>query len=72
MVLVRGYLPPGVRKGDHIDIDITVPPRSETTDLEGGWLMPTRLTEMAVLEGRLQTGHDRGMAQGQVLTQRPD
>ena len=30
--------------------------------------MPTRLTEMAVLEGRLQTGHDRAIAQGHLLT----
>jgi len=68
MVLVRGFLPPGVRKGDRIDIEIRTPPRSQTTSLEGGWLMPTRLTEMAVLQGRLQTGHDRAAAQGHVLT----
>ena len=68
MVLVRAYLPPGVRKGDRVDLEVIVPPRSETTDLQGGWLMPTRLTEMAVLEGRLQTGHDRAMAQGYVMT----
>ena len=68
MVFVRAYLPPGVRKGDRVDIDVITPNRSETSSLEGGWMMPTRLTEMAVLEGRLQTGHDRGMAQGYVLT----
>lgn len=68
MVLVRGFLPPGVRKGDRIDLELRVPPHSETASLDGGWLMPTRLTEMAILDGRLRTGHDRAMAQGHVLT----
>ena len=68
MVFVRAFLPPGVQKGDRVDIELRVLPRSETESLEGGWLMPTRLTEMAVLEGRLQTGHDRAIAQGHLLT----
>lgn len=67
MVLVRGFLPPGVRKGDRIDVEVRVPPRSETTSLKGGWLMKTRLKEMAILEGRLRTGHEYAVGQGHVL-----
>lgn len=67
LVLVRGILPPGIRKGDPIDIEVTVPSRSETTSLEGGWLMPTRLREMAVLNNRIATGHELAIAQGRVF-----
>jgi flagellar basal body P-ring protein FlgI len=67
LALVRGYMPPGVRKGDRFDLEIMLPPRSETTSLAHGWLMPTRLKELAVLEGRLHTGHEYATAQGHVL-----
>ncbi|MCA9269034.1 MAG: flagellar basal body P-ring protein FlgI, partial [Planctomycetales bacterium] len=60
-------LPPGVRQGDRVDIEVLVPPQSETTSLQGGWLMPTRLTETAVLDGRVHTGHEYVLAQGHVL-----
>jgi hypothetical protein len=56
-----------VRKGDRFDIEITLPARSETTSLADGWLMQTRLKELAVLEGRLHTGHEYAIAQGHVL-----
>ncbi|MCA9268726.1 MAG: flagellar basal body P-ring protein FlgI, partial [Planctomycetales bacterium] len=67
MVMVRALLPPGVRQGDRVDIEVLVPPQSETTSLQGGWLMPTRLTETAVLDGRVHTGHEYVLAQGHVL-----
>ena len=67
LVLVRGYLPPGVRKGDRLDVEVRVPSRSKTTSLNGGWLMPTRLKEMAVLNSRIASGHELGFAQGHIL-----
>src|SRR5947207_11317820 len=39
MVYVRTFLPPGVQKGDPLDVEVHVPLRSETTSLRGGWLM---------------------------------
>ena len=67
LVLVRGLLAPGVRKGDPIDVEVHVPSRSKTTSLEGGWLMQTRLREMAVLNNRIATGHELARAEGHVL-----
>ncbi|NDC63132.1 MAG: hypothetical protein EBZ59_03910 [Planctomycetia bacterium] len=67
LVWVRGYLPPGVRKGDRFDVHIEVPPDNETTSLAGGWLMETRLAEMAVLGNRIRDGHVLGVAEGPLL-----
>jgi flagellar basal body P-ring protein FlgI len=56
LVLVRTFLPPGVQKGDRIDVEVRVPARSETKSLENGWLMQTRLREVAVLDDSVRTG----------------
>ncbi|MEK6236846.1 MAG: flagellar basal body P-ring protein FlgI, partial [Planctomycetales bacterium] len=45
LVLIRGHIRPGARKGDHFDIEVRVPNRSETTSLRGGWLMRSRLSD---------------------------
>lgn len=67
LVWVHGYLPPGVRKGDRFDIYIEVPPDNDTTSIAGGWLMETRLSEMAVLGNRVRDGHVLGVAEGPLL-----
>jgi flagellar basal body P-ring protein FlgI len=67
LVWVHGYLPPGVRRGDRFDIHVEVPPDCETTSLNNGWLMETRLTEMAVLGSRIRDGHVLGVAEGPLL-----
>jgi len=67
LVWVHGYLPPGVRRGDRFDIHVEVPPDSDTTSLAGGWLMETRLAEMAVLGSRIRDGHVLGVAEGSLL-----
>jgi hypothetical protein len=64
---VHAYLPPGIRKGDRFDIHIEVPADSETTSLAGGWLMETRLTEMAVLGNAVREGRMLAMAEGPLL-----
>jgi hypothetical protein len=67
LVWVHGYLPPGVRKGDRFDVVIEVPPNHDTTSLTGGWLMETRLAEMAVIGNTIRDGHELGIAEGPVL-----
>jgi flagellar basal body P-ring protein FlgI len=67
LVWVHGYLPPGVRRGDRFDIHVEVPPDTDTTNLSGGWLMETRLAEMAVLGSRIRDGHVLGVAEGPLL-----
>jgi flagellar basal body P-ring protein FlgI len=67
MVYVRAYLPPGVQKGDPLDVEVRIPARCETTSLRGGWLMQTRLRQMEVLGGQMLRGNIDGLAQGDVL-----
>ena len=67
LVLVRAILPPGVRKGDPLDIEVRVPSRSKTTALAGGWLLETKLREVAILEQEVHSGHVRAVAEGPVL-----
>jgi hypothetical protein len=39
LVLLQGFIPAGARKGDALDIEITVPRESRTTSLRGGRLV---------------------------------
>lgn len=38
MVVVTAYIPPGARKGDLLDVEVTLPPGSKVTSLQGGYL----------------------------------
>lgn len=67
MVLVRAYLRPGIQKGDHFDVELRVPTRSECTSLRGGWLMETRLRFMAELRNQVREGKTLALAEGAVL-----
>ncbi len=68
-VIVRGFLRPGVQKGDTFDIELRVTDRSETSSLRGGTLLETRLTDSVSLNGRYLEGKVRGLAQGPVLVE---
>ena len=67
IVLVRAFLPPGVQKGDKFDLEVQVPSRSETSSLRAGWLMETRLAELAVLGNQIRDGHVVALGEGPIL-----
>jgi len=67
LVLVRGYIRPGMQIGDPFDIEVRIPSRSETTSLRGGWLMETRLSEHMTLGGAMRSGHLMALAKGPIL-----
>jgi len=67
LVLVRGFLRPGIQKGDHFDVEVRVKDQSETTSLRGGFLLETHLSDLAVIYGKVLNGKDRGVAQGPVM-----
>ncbi len=67
LVLVRGLQRPGIRAGDHFDIEVRTPSKSGTTSLRGGYLLETSLTETAILGDQLRKGHVLGAANGSVL-----
>ncbi|MCA9200036.1 MAG: flagellar basal body P-ring protein FlgI, partial [Planctomycetales bacterium] len=68
IVVVRGIIPPGAQKGDRIDVEVTVPRRSGTTSLEGGWMLQARLLETAYLGNQLRTGRTLAYAEGSIMT----
>jgi hypothetical protein len=45
LVIVAGRIPPGARKNDTFDLEVTLPPGSKTTSLRGGYLQPCLLWE---------------------------
>ncbi len=68
LVIVRAYLPPLIRKGDPFDVEVRLPPGSEATSLNGGWLMETDLAERAIVPGEgVLAGHIFARAKGHVL-----
>ena len=67
LVMVQAILPAGVQKGDHFDVEVRVPSQSETTSLRGGYLLETRLSEMAVLSNQVHHGELLALAQGPVM-----
>jgi flagellar basal body P-ring protein FlgI len=67
LVLLRAFLPPGVQKGETLDVEVSVPGRSETTSLRGGWVMRSRMRKMANLGGATRLGGVDGLAQGDVI-----
>jgi hypothetical protein len=67
LVIVRGFLPAGVEKGDSFDLEVVVPPKSKTTSLRGGFLMRCRLREMRTVDNVTHTGQVAGLAQGAVI-----
>ena len=52
IVLLRGYIPPGTRKGDMIDVEVWVPPNDTTTSLKGGRILETSMHEQVIARGR--------------------
>lgn len=67
MVVLKAFLPPGVRKGDVLDVDVSCPSGSQTTSLKGGWVMQARMRQVEVLGGELRSGSIDGLAEGDVL-----
>jgi hypothetical protein len=69
LVVVRGYLPPGVRKGERFDLEVVVPPGSEVTSLRNGYLMRARMREMRELGNVMRSGHIIALSEGNVLVE---
>lgn len=69
MVIITAYLPSMVTKGQKFDVRVALPPNSESTSLEGGWLLETRLAEEQAVAGKgIKKGHQYAIAHGAILT----
>ncbi|MCA8987791.1 MAG: flagellar basal body P-ring protein FlgI [Planctomycetaceae bacterium] len=68
LVIVRAYLPPLVEPGERFDVEVRLPDGSETTSLNGGWLLECSLTERAIVAGKgILEGKERARAKGPIL-----
>jgi Flagellar basal-body P-ring protein len=67
LVVVTAYIPPICKKGEKIDVEVTLPDGTEAVSLAGGWLMPCYLREMALLNGEVREGRQIALASGPVL-----
>ena len=68
LVTVRGILRPGIQEGDRFDIEVRVPPDSETTSIRSGRLLETRLQKFAVMsDNRIHNSYPLGIAKGPIL-----
>ena len=68
IVLCRSFLPPGVRKGDRIDLQIQALRDTEATTLENGFAIHTRLHDTAKLGNTVKEGHLKAVGIGRVIT----
>lgn len=76
LVLVTAFIPPGARKGDLLDVEVTLPPGSKATSLKGGFLQTTLLRNydskrnlVKDYDGpdQMLQGHILGRARGPLL-----
>lgn len=67
LVITEAILPPGVKRGDRVDIRVSTPTRSEVTSLHNGFLMPARLQEMRRLQGAMRTSDVATIGTGPLL-----
>jgi len=67
LVIVRGFLRPGIQAGDRFDVEVRTISQSDTTSLRNGWLMENYMTELAVLGAKIRKGHVMATSSGDVL-----
>jgi len=51
VVLVTGLIPMGINKGEHFDLDVRAVPNTDTTSLEGGFVLECDLTRVLSARG---------------------
>lgn len=74
LVQIEALIPPGARRGDVIDVRVIAPPSANVTDLRGGWLLKSRLTQQIRVAGgnfggsNVRKGDVMANAMGLVLT----
>ena len=69
MVMIRGLLAPGIRKGEPFDVEVQSLRDTEATSLEGGSALQCRLRPQARLGRSVKTGHVKGLAKGRVIVE---
>ena len=67
MVLLKGLLPPGIKKGERFDVEVQLMPKSDTRSLQYGQLMNTRMRPMMNTGRTVKLGKVNALANGSVM-----
>ena len=67
MVLLKGLLPPGIKKGERFDVEVQLMPKSDTHSLQYGKLMNTRMRPMMNTGRTVKLGKVSAQATGSVM-----
>lgn len=70
MVRILAAVPPGARRGDPIDLKIITPRGSRATDLNGGWLLDTRLRHQQRIANEVHKSDLLMMGTGAIVTRK--
>ena len=65
---IRTIIPPGARRGDPLDLSVLSPPESRASDLQGGWVMNTRLRQQQLIRKQIRQSDVKATGIGPVLT----
>ncbi|MDR1962785.1 MAG: flagellar basal body P-ring protein FlgI [Planctomycetaceae bacterium] len=71
VVNILAYMRPGIQEGDFFDVEVRLPPETGAKSLRGGWLMTSRLEEMAFLGGSLKEGKTLALVEGPIMVDDP-
>lgn len=69
LAVLTGWIPAGARKGQTFDVQVGLDPNSDTSSLEGGFLMPARMNPIKTAGGQIMKGRFAATATGPVLTE---
>jgi len=67
VVTVSGWLPPGLGKGELFDLEVRAIPTTETTSLEGGFLLECELTYLSWDRGVEQRSERQALGRGAIF-----
>jgi len=72
LVVVRANLTVGISPQDELNVEVLLPPGSEATSLEGGYLMETTLHQVGMGSGAMLEGQPMAKAIGAVMVSEED
>jgi len=67
VVTVSGYLTPGIGKGERFDLTVQAIPRTDTTSLEGGFLLECDLTRVRLARGVETRSEPLALGRGSIF-----
>jgi Flagellar P-ring protein len=67
MVFVTAMIPPGVHRGDRVDVEVTLPEQSRATSLRGGKLYECPLRNYDTVQNLKQNAKYNGLLEGWII-----